>query len=185
MFEINTTIQGLDKLQERINEIENLIKLQGNNSFNTFLKQKVLETLESVMATRLVGGTTNDEEISLYRSSNHIEDVPNGFVLYNDATIDVGEKLSSKYPNGKFSIALAFEYGTGIVGEGTYEKGSSTFTPWEYNVNNYNFGWKYRKNGTTYSTYGYQGFEIYRNVVDIVKNNLNEWIKEYKNRKEV
>lgn len=189
MLKITTNIQGLDKLQNEIDKLERLIKLQNNNELNKYLKNKVWQTLQDVMNRKLTNGTTNDDLIEEYRIRNKIVDTTNGFVLYNDFVLPeiltVGSNGRSNYSKG-FSIALAFEYGVGITGEGTYDKGTSTFTPWEYNVNDYNFGWYYKDNqGKLQHTYGYEGFQIYRSVVDEVNRNLKQWIKEYKNRKEV
>ena len=76
---------------------------------------------------------------------------------------------------------MAFEYGVGITGEGTYQ--DDYFTPWEYNVNNYNFGWYYTKYGKTEHTFGYMGFEIYRNISIKVQQNLSGWVNEYFSKK--
>lgn len=186
MLKVTTNIQGLDKLQKEIDRLEKIMKLQSNNELNKYLKNKVWETLQKVMNERLVGGTTNDNAIDLYKNSNYIEDTTNGFILYNNAQVDVEGNLQDNYLNGKFSIALAFEYGVGITGEGTYDPGTSTFKPWEYNVKNYNFGWYYKdENGNKQHTYGYMGFEIYRYVVDEVKKNLPKWIEDYNSERVV
>lgn len=181
MLKITTEIFNLKELENQIKKLESYDS-SGDKQFNKFLKDKVWETLQRVMNNKLIGGTTNDMAIEKYKASNHIVDEGNGFILYNDCTIAADTKNPSNYPNGEFSIALAFEYGVGIVGEGTYDKGTSKFTPWEYNVNKYNFGWKYpTENGENGydTTYGYQGFEIYRTIVDEVNRNLNNWVKEY------
>lgn len=173
MFKINSNVNNLLGLKNRLDKIEVLIEKQKGD-FNNYLKQKVWETLEKVMESRFSSNTTsNDDDIELYKSSNHIVDTENGFILYNDAKIDVSDAIAENYPSGEFSIALAFEYGVGLVGAGNYN--GKYFEPWEYNVNNYNFGWFH--DGKTYA--GYNGYEIYRYVADIVMKDCARWFLEY------
>lgn len=178
MLKVSSKIVGLKNLQKEINRVDKI--LEGQKELNNFIKNKVLQTLNEIMKSELIGGTTNDDAISLYKSSNHIEDTNNGFILYNDATIEANAKDNSKYPNGQFSIALAFEYGVGIIGQNTPDPYNKA---WDYNVNNYNFGWSFRnKDGKVVNTGGYMGFEIYRKVADKVNKDLNSWYKEYQNK---
>ena len=113
-----------------------------------------------------------------------------GFVIYNDAKIPANVKGVqndlSNYKDGEFSIAMAFEYGVGIIGMSTDSPNS-----WEYNVNNYNFGWVLPSEianmygipkGNEFA--GYQGFEIYRYTTERIKRYLPRWVEEYF-RKEV
>lgn len=177
MLKVKIDLQGLENLQEHINIAEKFLKLKKDKEWNKFLQQKVLQTLNRVIARRLKGGTTNDDAINLYVSSNKIEETENGFILYNDATIEAETQNKDNYPNGKFSIALAFEYGVGIVGENTPV---DRFIPWQYNVHEYNFGWYFRaSDGKYHQTAGYEGFEIYRYTADSVEKNINKWVKEY------
>ena len=62
----------------------------------------------------------------------------------------------------------------GIVAENAPVEGA-----WEYNVAKHNFYWTYEKYGKKYATYGYKGMEIYRFTVAKIKDNINNWIKEY------
>lgn len=182
MLKISSKITGLDKLQKEIKKLEQLISLNKYNEWNTFLKSKVMALAQDITNEYLVGGTTNDMAIEKYKSSHHIKNTDNGFILYNDCTIMADSKNPSTYPNEEFNIALAFEYGVGIVGEGTYDKGKTKFKPWEYNVNKYNFGWKYPTENGDYlydTTYGYQGFEIYRHIAEESQNNMQKWYNEY------
>lgn len=172
---IDIKIENLKAIKKIISCVDNI----QSDSYKKFIKQKVKDTLEDVMNRKLGSTyTTNEEAISLYRQSNHFKDTKKGFIVYNDAIVDVPEHLKQNYPNGKFSIALAFEYGVGIVGEGSYNE--QYYTPWEYNKNHYNFQWYYTdSNGVSQSTNGYMGFEIYRNLVIEVNNNINKWTKEF------
>lgn len=180
MLKVNASVSGLKELQKEIDRVQNLIKMKSDNGFNKYLQDKFMEVATRVTNERLVGGTTNDMAIQKYKSSHHIIPDENGFILYNDCTIGADTSMPDKYPNGEFSIALAFEYGVGIVGEGTYD--GKYFTPWDYNVNGYNFGWVYpTENGENGydTTYGYMGFEIYRYIAEEINNNLAKWYDEY------
>ena len=175
MLKISHNITVLINLKKEINRVNKILETQID--INNFIKEKVKQTLNEVMSDELKGGTTNDEAISLYISSNQIEDTSNGFILYNNATIDANTKEKSTYPNGQFSIALAFEYGVGIIGQNTPDPYNKA---WDYNVNNYNFGWTFKNSkGEVVSTAGYMGFEIYRKVADKVNKSLSSWYIEY------
>lgn len=180
MLKVKVDVKGLKELDKHIELVNKMLKMKTDKDFQTFIQNKCMGTLEKVMNERLTGGTTNDEAISLYRSSNHLQEEEDGFIIYNDAKIPAIS--SGLYPNGQFSIALAFEYGVGITGQGTYE--NDYFQPWEYNVNNYNFGWFYPTGDGSYSTtYGYMGFEIYRYTIIDIQKNLNSWVEEYFRKK--
>ena len=175
MLKINTNIQGLSKLQKHIEFVEQMLQMKTDKLFQEYIQNKVLETARKVTNERLIGGTTNDELIEEYKLRHKIRKEEDGFVLYND-TILPNYMLAANpedYPNG-FSIALAFEYGVGIVGENSPKQNA-----WEYNVKKHNFAWWYTKYNTTYSTYGYEGFEIYRYIAIEVEKQLNKWVKEY------
>lgn len=168
----------LDKICNITNNIQE-IETFKNAKFQRYIIRKVRKVLNEVMEQRFnTQTTTNDYAISTYKRNNHIKLTDNGFILYNGAMIPVSAKDKSTYPQGKFPLALAFEYGVGIVGEGTYD--GKYFTPWEYNVNNYNFGWYYTdENGVKQHTYGYEGYEIYRFVADRINKEIHEWVLSY------
>lgn len=173
-------LEGLEKYKEYV---KNLSQMISDNKFQRFIQEKCLETVKKVTEQRLVGGTTDDEMIQEYKTRHKIRNFANGFVLYNDTTLPAS-MLSTKhpedYPNG-FSIALAFEYGVGIVGQNNPVAGA-----WEYNLKDYNFGWYYQKYNESYHTYGYSGFEIYRYTAVEIEKLLPSWVKEYmQKRKEV
>ena len=143
MLKLQCEVKGLKDLKKYIKLVEKLAKLEKSNKFQKFIQKKALETVKRVTDERLTGGTTNDATIDLYKSSHKIEKTDNGFILYNDAKIPANSynrksSNTDNYPKGEFSIALAFEYGTGVVGEGSYD--GKYFTPWKYNVNNYEDG---------------------------------------------
>lgn len=178
MINAKADISGLDKLQKQLNFVES-IKSNDNRSLNEYLGNKSLEVLNKVISMRLNSGTTNDEYIEEYKKNNILSISDDGFTLYNHTMADLSElkpETRAKYPQG-FSIAMAFEYGVGIVGENAPVEGA-----WEYNINNYNFAWKYKKDGVVYSTYGYQGMEIYRYAKEEIIKQLPKWVKEYYER---
>lgn len=182
MLNIKTEVKNLDALKNHLAIVKGLQSMVSDKKLQTFIKQKCLEAVRQVTEERLVGGTTDDEYIEEYKNNHQIADTANGFVLYNNTTIPtemlpISEQRAGNYPNG-FNIALAFEYGIGIVGENAPVEGA-----WKYNVNNWNFAWYYQKDGQLYSTYGYAGFEIYRFTAERIKQNLSSWIVEYQNRK--
>lgn len=182
-MKITCSVDGIEYIEREIRYVELINTLSNSKTFTDFLKEKVMATLNQVMSERLIG-TTNEEYIEEYKLRNKIEDIPNGFVLYNDFTIPyvMTSKNNSKsdYSNG-FSIALAFEYGTGIVGQENPKEGA-----WEYNKNNWQTGWYYRtRNGEVVKTKGYEGMEIYRFTKANVEKNLSAWLEEYLKRNEV
>lgn len=176
MLKVDVEIKNFDYLNSLIDTTKKIKQMQGiSNEFKNFMKNKVEITLQQVMSERLgmYGSTDNDDSLALYKRSNHFQDTDNGFILINDATIDTD---LPNY-NGKFSIALAFEYGTGIVGETNPVEGA-----WNYNVNNHNNYWHYYKDGKLIATMGYRGMEIYRYTKKRVEQNMKQWLKEYMER---
>lgn len=180
MLSIKIDVQGLDKLEKHIEFVQKMAKMKTDKSFQKFIQQKVLDTVNKITEERLVGGTTNDSAIPLYKESNKIREYDQGFILYNDAKIEANAKDISGYPNGEFSIALAFEYGVGIIGQNTPNNEGA----WAYNINNYNFGWWFKSEDDDkyYETAGYMGFEIYRYTAIECQRKMKDWVKEYYNR---
>ena len=194
MLDVNVDIDSLSKLNNYYETIKNYATLCKTNRFQEFLKSKVIETLNYVINKNIDAlHTTNQEEVELYLNSNHIVDTSNGFILYNDAKIPVDKynMLSfdtSGYPNGQFSIALAFEYGVGVMGQGSYNSGY--FTPWEYNNTDtskrrskkYAPYWLLPKNVYGLSgilTQGYSGVQIYGDVARMVNRSIYRWTREF------
>ena len=195
MLKIQPKVDNLEGLKKIIDYAEKISKMVNNKEFQKFIQNKCLQTVEYITNQRLVGGTTNDEEIGLYISSHKIQDFGKGFILYNDAKIPADKYNTlpfdtSGYPKGEFSIALAFEYGVGVVGITEYglEKGyayndlfsskskshQQLIQQWylPHNVMN--------KNGIL--TGGYKGFEIYRYTAIEIENKLQEWVNEFYER---
>lgn len=170
--------QHLDKLLDYVNK---LLRMKNDKKFQKFIQKKCQDVLEQVMNDNLIGGTTNDSAIELYRGSNHIEEYDEGFILYNDAKIPANVKGIqndiANYPNGEFSIALAFEYGVGIIGENTNNPNA-----WNYNLQGYYFGWylPQDENGQVgVQTGGYEGFQIYTLTAQEIEKQLPSWVYEY------
>ena len=181
MLNIDVEIDSIEKLQDYIDYVKKISLMKTDKSFQKFIQDKVMETVMRVSDERMNGGTTNDDAIILYKSNHKIREYDEGFVLYNNTTIPAivkGVQNSiENYPNGEFSIALAFEYGVGIIGQETMNEKS-----WAYNIQGYYFGWYLPKEVTGTSglqTAGYKGFEVYRYTAIEVSNNLKKWVEEY------
>lgn len=182
MLKYKIEVLNLKGLNKHIDYVNKMLNMKTDKSFQRFIQEKCWNTLQEVMNERLIGGTTNDDQIELYKNSNHIVEDKEGFIIYNDAKIpaDYYNILpfdTSSYPSGMFSIALAFEYGVGIIGENTNNPNA-----WQYNLGDYNFGWYLPKNvygKSGISTAGYMGFEIYRFTADRIKMRLSKWVNEY------
>ena len=167
MLKISTNVSGLKELQKELNRVQTMLSIKNNPKYLKFLQNKVIETLNSVISERL---TFSGETVEKYKTNNFIEEIENGFILYNNTTV---ETQSEGY-GGIFSIALAFEYGTGIVGMENPKENA-----WQYNVKNHETGWTYFKNDRFWYTKGYEGFEIYRYTKEKVNQNITNWIEEF------
>lgn len=177
MFKYKVEVLNLKGLNKHIDYVNKMLNMKTDKSFQRFIQEKCWNTLQEVMNERLVGGTTNDNQIELYKNSNHLIEDKEGFIIYNDAKIPADAKDPTTYPSGMFSIALAFEYGVGIIGENTNNPNA-----WEYNINDYNFGWYLPRSvygETGILTAGYTGLEIYRYTADRIKIRLSKWVNEY------
>ncbi len=191
MLNVNTNVQGLKELQNQIDFIQKMLRMKVDNKFQKFIQSKVLETVNRIARER-IANTTNDEYIEEYILRNSIREESDGFVLYNNFTIpavlatrntknqDRSMGMVRNYDNG-FNLALAFEYGVGIIGQNNPVNGA-----WDYNINNYGEeGWYYKTpSGESIRTQGYQGAEVYRFTAIEVKSKLKDWVNEYY-RKEV
>lgn len=177
MLDAKIQVTNLEDLQKHINFVKQMLSMKTDKSFQEFIKTKVLEVANKVTNERLVGGTTNDDAISAYKSNHKIRDYAEGFILYNDTTIPANSKDTSGYINGEFPVALAFEYGVGIVGQ----ESSNNENAWQYDINNHGqSGWVFvYEDGRWERTRGYAGFEIYRNIAIEVSSQLKNWVSEY------
>lgn len=191
MIDVSVDIEGLSEFQDYVEYIKRLGTMATNKEFQKFIQDKVMSSAITITDQELTGGTSNDEEIDLYKSSHHIKELDNGFILYNDAKIPADKYNilpfdTSGYSDGQFSIALAFEYGVGVIGQGSYT--NDKLEAWEYNVSPSNAKYKnengwylpksvYEQSGILYS--GYQGFEIYRKIAIFCENSLKDWVSEY------
>lgn len=186
MLKVNCEIRGLKELENKIEYVKRLMQMKVDKSFQKFIQEKVMQTLNKVMDEKLTNETTNSEYIEEYKLRNKIREEEDGFVLYNDLVIPAvlstrntnnqnrEDGIVRNYSNG-FSIALAFEYGVGIVGQENPVEGA-----WEYNLNNYENGWYYKDvNGNVIVTQGYKGMQIYRYTKIEVEKNMPKWVKEY------
>lgn len=199
MLKINTNIQGLSNLEKHIKYVEQMLNMKKDTNFQKYIQEKCLEAVNKISRDRIyMYNTTNNEMRGEYLKNNKIRELEDGFIIYNDTSVATN---NPSYPSGIFSIALAFEYGVGIIGEENPVVGA-----WEYDVNgnlvfdddgNYVRGWwiskskngnnpyiKESKSGNAVVTQGYQGMEIYRYSADYITKELQKWIGQYY-RKEV
>lgn len=182
MFNVKVEVDSLEKFKKYIEYVESMNQMKTDKEFQKFIQNKCLETVKEQSNNRIVSNTTDNEYIAEYKSNHKIRETSDGFILYNDTVLPaellpISERNAGDYANG-FSIALAFEYGIGIVGQNSAKQGA-----WEYNVKNHNFAWYYVKYGKKYSTYGYEGFEVYRFTAEKISKNLKEWVMEYRKSK--
>ena len=87
-MKFNVEAINLEGLNKHIEYVNKMLNMKEDEKFQKFIQEKVLELAKKVTDERLTGGTTNDEEINLYKSSHHIQEEADGFILYNDAKID-------------------------------------------------------------------------------------------------
>ena len=160
-------VKGLDKLKEYIEFVKKFSTMKTDRQFQKYIQNKFLETVNKISSERLPSGELSQE----YISNNKIRELDNGFILYNATMI----ATDSEGYDGQFNIALAFEYGTGIVGQ-NHPKANA----WAYNVNQHEKGWYYFANGSYHFTKGFEGYEIYRFTKQEIENNLNDWVMKYK-----
>lgn len=161
-----TKVDGLEKLQKHIEFVKKMALLKTNKDFQEYIQNKFLETVNQISMERLPMGDLSSQ----YIAHNQIKQLDDGFILYNDTTIET----DTEGYDGQFSIALAFEYGTGIVGQEHPKKNA-----WEYNVKQHTGAWIYYDNGSFHITKGFEGYEIYRFTLEKIKESLKDWVREY------
>lgn len=176
---INIQKENTNYIDKAINKIHKLY----SDDLKEFLVNKVLLTLEKVIIQRTtMFNTDNDKYLNDYKNNNKVMYTKDGFIIYNDTKVTIpseynSNKVISNYPEGKFNVAMAFEYGTGIVGLTNPVTGH-----WEYNVNDYNNAWYYKDENGKHATFGSRGYEFYRFTAIEINKNLKTWINEYLNK---
>lgn len=193
MLDVKLESNDLDKLLNYINFVKKMKSMKTDVEFQKYIQDKCLSTVNNV-AQNLINAhnTTNEDLKNAYLQNNKIKNISDkGFTIYNDLTINNG-----KYD---FCIALAFEYGTGLIGKNQNIEGA-----WDYNINENTViidgeeidGWWISKekagntqifgeskSGNAVVTQGYEGMEIYRYSAIEIKKQLPKWVVEYKNSK--
>ncbi len=167
MLKTKIDIKNLDYLRRTLEVISMLQNYKDDKKFQKYIQQKCLKVIQDKINQLL---PYTGETVDVYKNNNKIEEYNEGFIIYNDTS--VGSETEGY--EGKFSIALAFEYGTGIVGQENPKENA-----WQYNVNQYEKGWTYYKNDSFHFTKGLQGFEIYRYSSEEINKQLKGWIYEY------
>lgn len=186
---INVRISARNKkaLDEHIEFVKKLILMETDKNFQKYIQNKCLDTVKRVTdeLMRYSGAT-----VEAYKNNHKIEETENGFILYNDTAV---ESDSPGY-SGAFPIALAFEYGTGIVGSRNAKEGA-----WDYNIKGHKDGWWYPTDESDPNPYkkigkdgilrgftkGLMGMEIYKKTEDVIKRQLISWVMNYYEGKEV
>ena len=166
-LKVKLEVNGIEKFKKHIEFVKKMALLKTDKKFQEYIQNKFLETVNQISMQRLPLGS-----LSLnYIEHNQIRKVDNGFILYNDTTIET----DTEGYGGKFSIALAFEYGTGIVGQENPKKNA-----WAYNVKEHTGAWLYYgEDGLFHITKGFEGYEIYRFTLEKIREKLKDWINEY------
>lgn len=177
---------GLKELEKDLTLLRRKIT---SKKFKQYIANKCMDELEKIQQVELstIQSGISTEEILLYMSSNHyeIDDDTNTIIIYNDATIDVSDKIMSEstkanYPALTLSLAKLIEFGMGYTG--------ATFTPnidqvedWEYDVNQHGYrGWYYYDDsGERYWTNGIAGRMIFYKLIKRVEEKILDWISEY------
>lgn len=199
MFKYGIKVDDFKKLDKLVDFVDRLESMKTDEDFQNFIQHKCLETVDRVSRERIyLYNTTNTEMREEYLRNNKILVEKDGFVIYNDTYVTTN---NPSYEGGRFSIALAFEYGVGIIGEENPIEGA-----WTYDVNGnlvydedndqYIRGWwisklkngnnpyvKENEKGTAVITQGYRGMEIYRYARIQIENLLPKWVSEYFRRK--
>ena len=182
MLDVDIKIDNLKGLETYAKYVDKLLSMKDDRHFQKYFQEKFLQTVDRIANQRVRFDTTQDlNDINLYLSSNKIQETSDGFILYNDAKISADKYSTlpfdtSNYPDGQFSLALAFEYGTGIVSEGNYD--GKYFKAWSHPKDK----WFLPKNVYGESgilTKGYNGFEVYRYTAEEIKSMMPKWLDDY------
>lgn len=181
IYTYNLTPKDLKRLQDDLSKIKESI---FSREIKEFILEKMNLELQDILSTSLTEDIEDKEE-SNYLNHFKTEIKGDSIIIYNDAEIDVAEKINehshfdlSKYP-AKLSLAKIVEYGIGIRGENTNPKPSED--EWEYDVNKHGEkGWLYvDSNGNMQWTRGYEGRLIFYQLKTRTKNNIGKWVSEY------
>ena len=163
---VRTNVKTLARIEKQIQYVQKRISLAKDKNFKKYLEDKFIEVIKDEAQRSLPGGQLSQE----YIANNKVRETTDGFIIYNDTTV----ATDSKGYGGTFSIAMLFEYGSGIVGQNNAKLGA-----WQYNVNGHEKGWYYFKDEKFNWTSGVEGREIYRNSLAIINSNLQSWTDSY------
>lgn len=167
-------IKEIESFQKELSNLEELLQ---SKKFMRFIGNKCLKELKKIIR-KSAGGNEYIPQMQEYKSSNKIEVEKDSVRIYNDSMVDmsnVSEKTLQNYPEG-LSLAKLIEFGTGI--RGTSDEEYEWLT--EYNPNrDYTNGWFYEKDGQLYWTKGQQGYFIYQQLSDVVKEHIHNWVWEF------
>ena len=195
MFKIDINIDSLKKLDKHIEIVNRMLKMKTDKHFQDYIKQKCLDEVKSYAELRLRENTTTNADLKdAYINGIFIRDTSDGFEIVSDLTV---EKPTTRHSSGyTFSVSMAFEYGTGIIGMGSADAPSG----YRYNINENQVkindelvdGWWIpaskagnsmtfgeSKSGSAVVTQGYEGMEIFRFAGANINQKLPQWVKTY------
>lgn len=195
MFKIDIDIDSLKKLDKHIEFVNKMLKMKTDKEFQDYIKKKCLDEVKSYARLRLTQNTTTNEDLKdEYINGIFIRDTSNGFDIVSNLTID---KPTTPHSDGyTFSVSMAFEYGTGIIGMGSADAPSG----YRYNVNENKVvindelvdGWWIpankagnsitfgeSKSGSAVVTQGYEGMEIFRFAGANITQKMPQWLNDY------
>lgn len=205
MLNIQPKVDNLSGLKTILDGVEKQCQMQNNiNKLYAIIQKKCLDTVKKVARQRLsASGTTNQDYYDDYINNIRIgESNEKGFTIISDLVVHKPETRHSRAYD--FSVSLAFEYGTGIIG-----MGSTDAPPWyRYNVNesknfvklgenDYEQGWWIpiskagnsvtfgtSKSGKAVITKGYEAVEVFRFSAYEINLSLNKWVQDFYNGKD-
>ena len=191
---INISISNLEGLQKVFNLVKGYKNVTNDTTnISNYLAQKVLDVVkeQTEICFSLIP-TTNEQDYQTYRNANIIEKIDSkGFIISNSSFVE------SK--NYRFSLALAFEFGTGIKGMEDNPKGHwdyfQTKNPAKIDGKEVQGWWiaidkvgrtdyiSTSKSGKAVVTQGYHAMEIYRKSFNKITENdcnlIKSWINSY------
>jgi len=192
-------VSNINLIKKNLDYIKQLKQMLSDKKFQAYIQDRCIETIKLVAEQKFSTSTNTNKDLETSYNENHkIRDITNqGFVIYNDFWV---EKPTTEHSVGyPFNVALAFEYGTGIVGINSanapswyaYNVNDNHVTidgkeidGWwlDVNLNNGNQTFGTSKSGKAVVTRGYEGLEIYRFSAIEIQKQLSTWVNEYFNK---
>lgn len=154
------------KLSKAIEDITNQFYNELVKNINKYLPNPVRNIL------------TNEIEVDDYSFMNDIKIQKENDLLFK---IKLGQNSLRRANDGKLvNPFYYYEFGFGIIGEGTYKNYFDAIQfGWAYDVNDHSYaGWTYPVNDVYYWTNGVNGLGFLQETVDWYKNNKEKIISD-------